>query len=118
MQTFTTTVIIYYLLFFIVGYGGGAINKYYKPRMDDIYDFLWIIAALIFLNIIFYYIIVISIRKRFPPLYGVLHSMSVQYGMTDNVLSPFKIVNNRFVSKDDRHHFLNPKIKIPLYNYI
>ena len=118
IQTFCSTLIIYFILFFIFGYGGGSLNEYYKPNTNDLKDFILIICFIILLNILFYYIVIIKIRKRIPPLYGVLYGIGVQYGIINQIEGPFKMVNNHIMSKNDRHNILNPDIKIPYYNYI
>ena len=73
---------------------------------------------IILLNIIFYYIVIFRIRKRLPPLYGVLYGIGIQYGFVKQLEGPFKTVNNHIMSKNNRHNILNPYIKIPYYNYI
>ena len=69
IQTFTSSIIIYFILFFIFGYGGGSLNNYYKPNLNDVKDFIFTMFFIILLNLIFYYVIIINIRKKIPPLY-------------------------------------------------
>ena len=118
LQTFSSTLIIYFILFFIFGYGGGSINYYYKPHINDLKEFIFTMCFIILLNIIFYYIVIFRIRKRLPPLYGVLYGIGIQYGFIKQIEGPFKTVNNHIMSENNRHNILNPNIKIPYYNYI
>ena len=91
IKTLSSSIIIYSFGFLLFGWGGGNIEKYYKPNSNDLLSLLKIIIFLVIFNFIVYYFILqffylphinqLHHKKKNINILDVIRSIGFEYGL-------------------------------------